>query len=84
MPYKIFPTNEFEKDFRKLDSFLQNRIKKKIEEVSQDPTRYKYLHYDLAGSCRLWIDKLRIIFSYNAEKQELYLEKIVFGHKYSK
>ena len=82
MPYKILPTKEFSKDFKKLDNQLQVRIKKKIEEVAEEPTRFKYLHYDLKGSCRLWIGKLRIIFSYDTDKQELYLEKIVFGHKY--
>jgi len=82
MPYKILPTKEFEKDFDKLDKFIQDRIKKKFEEVSQDPTRYKHLHYDLAGYCRLWIGKLRIIFDYNIGKEELYLRKIIFGHKY--
>ena len=82
MSYKILPTIEFSKDFKKLDNQLQKRIKRKIEEVAEDPTHYKYLHYDLKGSCRLWIGKLRIIFSYDIGKQELYLEKIVFGHKY--
>jgi len=82
MPYKILPTKEFEKDFRKIDSFMQERIKKKIEEVAKNPTRCKHLHYDLAGSCRLWVGKLRIIFSYSTEKQEIYLEKIVLGHRY--
>jgi len=82
MPFNILPTKEFEKDFKKLDSFLQTRIKNKFNEVAEEPTRYKHLHYDLAGSCRLWIGKLRIIFSYNIQKQELYLEKIVFGHDY--
>ena len=82
MSYKILPTKEFEKDFNRVDSFMQERIKKKINEVAENPERYKHLHYDFAGSCRLWIGKLRIIFSYNIEKQELYLEKIVFGHKY--
>jgi len=82
MPYKILPTKEFEKDFKKLDMFFQERIKSKIEEVAENPQRYKHLHYNLSGSCRLWIGKLRIIFSYNLEKQELYLENIVFGHKY--
>jgi mRNA-degrading endonuclease RelE of RelBE toxin-antitoxin system len=82
MPFKILPTKEFEKDFKKLDSFMRDRIKSKIEEVAQNPERYKHLHYVLAGSCRLWIGKLRIIFSYSIEKQELYLEKIIFGHKY--
>ena len=82
MSYKILPTKEFSKDFKKLDNQLQVRIKNKMEEVAEEPTRFKHLHYDLEGSCRLWIGKLRIIFSYDVDKQKLYLEKIVFGHKY--
>ena len=82
MNYKILPTKEFSKDFKKLDNQLQDRTKKKIEDIAEDPTRYKHLHYDLSGSCRLWIGKLRIIFSYDEDKKELYLEKIVFEHKY--
>jgi len=82
MPYEIKPTKEFVKDFSKIDSLIKNRIKKKINEVAENPERYKHLHYDLKGSCRIWIGKLRIIFSYDESKQELYLEKIVFGHKY--
>ncbi|MFH1358434.1 MAG: type II toxin-antitoxin system RelE/ParE family toxin [archaeon] len=82
MPYKILVTKEFEKDFKKLDNSVQKRIKSKMNEVSENPERYKHLHYDLAGSCRIWIDKLRIIFSYSTQKQELYLENIIFGHKY--
>ena len=84
MNYKILPTKEFSKDFKKLDKQFQQRIKDKVEEVAEDPTRYKNLHYDLIGSCRLWIGKLRIIFSYDSNKKEIYLEKIVFGHKYKK
>ena len=61
---------------------MQERIKKKMDEVAENPTRYKHLHYNLAGSCRLWIGKLRIVFSYSVERQELYLEKVVIGHKY--
>lgn len=82
MLYKILPTKEFEKDFEKLDGAMQDRIKKNIEEVSENPERYKHLHYNLAGSCRIWIGKLRVIYSYNIQLQELYLEKIVFRHKY--
>ena len=82
MPYKILPTEEFSKDFKHLDTVLQQRIKKKVEEVAHDPARYKHLHYDLKRSCRIWIGKLRILFSYDSEKEELYLEKIVFDHKY--
>ena len=82
MPYKIFPSKEFSKDFNKLDKEFQLRIKKKVEEVAEDPVRYKHMHYDLKGSCRLWIGKLRIVYSYDINKKELYPEKIVFGHRY--
>ena len=82
MPYKILPTKEFEKDFNKLDNSSQKRIKKKIEEVAQDPTRYKHLHYDLKYYCRIRIGNLRLIFRYDIDKKEVYPEKIVLGHKY--
>ncbi len=83
MTYKILPTKEFEKDFKKLDNSIKPRIKLKIEEVAENPARYKHMHYSFAGSCRLKIGKLRIIFSYSIEKQELYLEKIILDHNYS-
>lgn len=79
MPYKILPTKEFEQDFRKLDDNFKQRIKSKIEEVAQSPSRYKHLHYGLKGSCRVRIGKIRVIYSYDVNKQELYPEKIVFG-----
>ena len=82
MNYKIIPTKEFEKDFNKLDENFKHQIKQKFEKVAENPERYKHLHYDFKGSCRIRIGKLRIIFSYNIEKQEIYLEQIVFGHKY--
>ncbi|MDP3733649.1 MAG: type II toxin-antitoxin system RelE/ParE family toxin [Nanoarchaeota archaeon] len=82
MSYKILPTKEFSKDFKRLDSQMQKRVKNKVEETAEEPTRYKHLHYDLKNSCRLRIGKLRVIFSYNEEKKEIYLEKIIFGHRY--
>lgn len=82
MTYKILPTKQFEKDFKKLDSKIQLRIKKKIEEIAENPERYKHLNYPLNLYCRIRIRKLRIIFDYNVQEQELYLRKIVFGHNY--
>jgi mRNA-degrading endonuclease RelE of RelBE toxin-antitoxin system len=57
-------------------------VKNKLEEAAQDPTRYKQLHYELRGSCRLRIGKLRVIFSYDILKKELYLEKVILDHRY--
>jgi len=42
MLYRVLPTKEFEKDFNKIDSFMQERIKKKISEVADNPARYKH------------------------------------------
>ncbi|MBI1974188.1 type II toxin-antitoxin system RelE/ParE family toxin, partial [Candidatus Micrarchaeota archaeon] len=80
--YKIIHTKEFSKDFEKIDKHTREMIKKKIEEVSENPERYKHLHYDLRGSSRIWVGKLRIVFSHDVQLRELYLEKVVFGHKY--
>lgn len=82
MNYKLLPTKEFSKDFQKLEKANKERIKKKFNEVSKNPERYKHLHYDLKDSCRIRIGKLRVIFSYSKELKELYLENIVFDHKY--
>lgn len=82
MSYKILPTKQFEKDFKKIDSSIQKRISDKMNEVSLDPTRYKRLRHSLNKFCRIRIDKYRIIFDYDAMKKELYLRKIVFDHNY--
>ena len=82
MIYKIIPTKEFEKDFKKLDKFFQTQIKNKFEEVAKNPGRFKHLHFDLSKFSRIRIGKLRVIFRYDIQRQEVYLEKIVFGHDY--
>jgi mRNA-degrading endonuclease RelE of RelBE toxin-antitoxin system len=83
MSYNILPTKQFSIDFEKLkDKKTKEAIKKKIEEVSEDPTRYKRLHYVLKGSFRIRVGSYRIIYSIDESKNELYLEKLVFDHKY--
>ena len=82
MTYNILSTRQFENDFRKIDKNFQIRIKSKMKEVAENPERYKHMHFEFTGSCRIRIGKLRIIYSYDQEKMILYLEKIIFGHKY--
>jgi mRNA-degrading endonuclease RelE of RelBE toxin-antitoxin system len=82
MTYKILPTREFERDFKKLDAHFQSEIWKKFKEVSENPERYKHLRFELSKFCRIRIGKLRVVFRYDLQKQELYLEKIILGHKY--
>ena len=82
MSYKISPTKQFEKDFRKLDSSIQKRISDKINGIALDPTRYKRLRYSLNKFCRVRVDKYRIVFDYDTIKKELFPRKIVFVHNY--
>ena len=74
MKCRILPTKDFERDFEKLDRNFQEQIKNKFDKVAENPTRYKHMSGYFKGSCRIRIGKLRIIFSYNVQKQELYLE----------
>jgi mRNA-degrading endonuclease RelE of RelBE toxin-antitoxin system len=84
MSYRILPTKEFAKDFARLAPSAQEQVRAKLAEAAQNPARYKKLHYALKGSSRVRVGKLRIIFSYDVGKGEMYLEKIVFGHEYER
>ena len=46
MNYKILPTAEFSKDFRKVDKQFQSRIKDKINEETQTLKNSYYLLYN--------------------------------------
>ena len=51
---------------KKKDLKIYEIVRKKMDWILDNPEhRFKHLHYDLKGSCRLWIGKLRIIFSYD-------------------
>ena len=82
MTYRVQASNTFKKDFMKIDKYLQDKIKKKFNEVSENPKRYKHMSPPMNEYCRIRIEKLRILFSYDVQREILYLEKIVFGHKY--
>jgi|SRR3989338_11294473 len=43
--YKIFTTEEFDKDFKKLDSTIQKRISNEIEQLKENPYVGKSLGY---------------------------------------
>ena len=83
MKFRVIPTRQFAKDFKKIkDKGVQKAIKNKVNEVSDDPTRYKHLHYGLKDSFRIRVGSYRIIHSIDVGLNEMYLEKIVFRHNY--
>ena len=63
MPYKVFLSREFEREFSKLDNKLKKRIVEKLKDIAEDPEAFgKPLRYGLKGlwSCR--VGKYRIIY----------------------
>lgn len=82
MTYRIIPTKEFIKDLKKLDIYFQKKIKRKFDEVALNPERYKHMKFPWENYCRVRIGKLRIIFRYDVVDKILYLNKIVFRHRY--
>jgi len=82
MTFRIIPTKEFIQDSKKIDSLSLKKVIRKMEEVSENPERHKRLRGPLSMFCRVRVDKLRVLFSYDIKKKELYPEKIVFKHKY--
>jgi mRNA-degrading endonuclease RelE of RelBE toxin-antitoxin system len=56
MPYKLFLTREFKKEFSRLDGELQDRIIERLKDIREDPEFFgKPLKHSLKGlrSCRV-------------------------------
>lgn len=63
--YKIVYTKTFEKDFKKLDKSVVDRIITKIFEIAKNPQNIKLLKYspkNLEKLCKLRIGDWRILF----------------------
>lgn len=70
---------QFDADFGKLSSQLQARIQSKLDDLGRRLESYP--HYRMSGveAFRLRIGDYRIIYRFDAEKNELYLAAI--GHR---
>ena len=71
MGYKIFVTEEFEREFSRLDKTIKQRVIAKIKELKYDPKIGKPLRYGLKGLWSLRIGKYRVI--YTIREDEIYL-----------
>jgi len=65
MPIRVVYTAEFKKDIEKIrDKKVQERIKKLIQRIIDNPEVGKPLSYDLVGLRSLRVTPFRIIYEY--------------------
>jgi len=69
MNYKLLVTRQFEKDIKKLDKSIRERILKKIEELKTRPLSFKALHGILKGKYSLRIGDYRVIYVVDDKKK---------------
>ena len=82
MPYTLQITPSCKRDINKLcrkNTQLQEILEKKINEILNDPLRYKTLKNDLSGLRRVHIQKSFIlVFEVNESQESVILQK--FSH----
>ncbi len=61
----VIYTDKFEREFRKADISIKEKVKKQIEKIIKDPETGKPLRYDLKGERTVYIKPFRIIYSYS-------------------
>ncbi|MBT4135644.1 type II toxin-antitoxin system RelE/ParE family toxin [archaeon] len=64
---EIIFTEKFEKEVRKLDSFIKQKIVKQIDKISFNPEIGKPLRYSLKGERTVYIKPYRIIYGFYNE-----------------
>jgi len=60
----IIYTEKFEKEFKKADNFIKEKVKKQIEKIIQYPEIGKPLRYNLKGERTVYVKPFRIIYSF--------------------
>lgn len=76
--YPIIATDSFQRAINKIkNADIQERIKKQIFKISEEPETGKPLRYDLKGARTLRVSPFRIIYAFKENK--IYLLK--FEHR---
>ncbi len=68
--YDLFYTDEFKRDAKKLDRSMQARLKKAIEKIRTNPTRFKHLEHGV-DRYRVRFDVYRILYRVVGNRVEL-------------
>ncbi len=61
---EVIYTEKFEREFKKADNSMKDKIKKQIKKVIENPMVGKPLKYDLKGERTIYVKPFRIIYSF--------------------
>lgn len=78
--YKLIPTPNFARQFKKLDKFTQKRIKSYLEKLTENPrNKGKMLIANRHGQWRYRIGDFRVIV--NIQDEKLVILALEVGHR---
>lgn len=66
--YELYYTGEFKRDAKKLGGPMQARLKKALEKIAQNPTRFKHLEHN--DRFRVRFDVYRILYRVTGNRLE--------------
>jgi mRNA interferase RelE/StbE len=64
---------QFDRRFFSLPQDVQTRIQRRLDELGQNLRGFPHYRMQGANACRLRVGDYRVIYQFNAEKNELYL-----------
>jgi addiction module RelE/StbE family toxin len=62
---EVIYTEKFEKEVKKIDNFIKDKVIKQISKIVQNPNVGKPLRYNLKGERTIYVKPFRIIYSFS-------------------
>ena len=62
---EVIYIEKFEREFKKADSSVKDKVRKQIKKIIENPEVGKPLRYDLKGERTIYVKPFRIIYSYS-------------------
>jgi mRNA-degrading endonuclease RelE of RelBE toxin-antitoxin system len=62
---EVIFTDKFERELKKADTSIKDKIRKQITKIIQDPETGKPLRYDLKGERTVYVRPYRIIYTFS-------------------
>ncbi|MBU0906821.1 MAG: type II toxin-antitoxin system RelE/ParE family toxin [Nanoarchaeota archaeon] len=61
----VIYTEKFEREFKKTDASVKEKIRKQIKKIIENPQTGKPLRYNLKGERTVYVKPFRIIYSFS-------------------
>jgi len=62
---EVIYTEKFEKEVKKIENFIKDKVIKQISKIVQNPNVGKPLRYNLKGERTIYVKPFRIIYSFS-------------------